>query len=82
MLEQHLQTTLVFLKTNPIVAGIIALFLVFCFYSKPKESLKLVAFLGFLVVAFYLITLLAGAVGTGTSQKDRMIYKTEDALRE
>ena len=82
MLEQHLETTLIYFKTNPIVAGIIVLFLVFCFYSKPKESLKLVAFLGFLVVAFYIITLLAGALGSGTTGKDRMIYKTEDALRD
>ena len=82
MLEQHLETTLVFLKTNPIVASIIVLFLVFCFYSKPKESMKLVAFLGFFVVAFYIITLLAGALGSGTSQKGKMIYKTEEALRE
>lgn len=82
MFEQHLESTLIFFKTNPVVAGVIVLFVAICFYSKPKESLKLVAFLAFLVIAFYIITLLAGALGSGSSQKDQMIYKTEKALKD
>jgi hypothetical protein len=82
MFEQHLETTLIFFKTNPVVAGVIILFIAICFYSKPKESLKLVAFITFLIVAFYIITLLAGALGSGSSQKDQMIYKTDKAIRD
>jgi len=82
MFEQHLQDTLIFFKTNPIVAGIVVLFLILCFYSRPKESLKLVAFVVFLAVVFYLITLLAGAVGSGTTQKSQMIHKTEEMIRD
>lgn len=82
MFEQHLQDTFIFFKTNPIVAGVLILFVIICFYSKPKESLKFVAFIVFLAVAFYIITLIAGALGTGSSEKGRMIYKTEEALKE
>ena len=82
MFEEYLQSTLIFFKTNPIVAVVVGVFVVFCFYSKPKESFKLLAFAVFLVVAFYFITLLAGTLGTGTTQKDQMIYKTEEALRD
>ena len=82
MLEQYLHDTLIFFKTNPVVAGIVILFIIFCFYAKPKESLKVVAFIVFLAVAFYIITLIAGAVGSGTTQKSKMIYKTEEAARD
>ena len=82
MLEEYLQSALIFFKTNPIVAVVVGLFIVFCFYSKPKESFKFLAFTVFLIVAFYIITLLAGALGSGSSHKDQMIYKTEEALRD
>ena len=74
--------TLIFFKTNPVVAGIVILFIIFCFYAKPKESLKFVAFIVFLAVAFYIITMIAGVVGSGTTQKGQMIYKTEEAARD
>ena len=41
---------------------------------------KLVVFCLFLVVAFYCIILLAGALSTGSDQKDKMIYKSEEVL--
>jgi len=82
MLEEQLLNALAFLQTNPIIAIIIGAIALLLFFSKPKEMFKLVAFCLFLVVVFYCITLLAGALSTGADQKDKMIYKSKDVLGE
>ena len=82
MLEEHLQNTLIYLKANPIIAVVLGLFIAFCFYSKPKEMFKLLIFCVFLAVVFYIITLFAGAIGSGGQGKSQMIYKTKDAIGE
>lgn len=41
---------------------------------------KLVVFCLFLMVVFYCITLLAGALSSGSDQKVKMIYKSEEVL--
>jgi len=82
MFEEHLQSTLYFLKTNPIVAVVIGIVLVFCFYSKPKEMFKLVVFCLFVAVAFYFITMMAGVIGSGAQSKDEMIYKSKKLADE
>lgn len=48
----------------------------------PKEMFKLVMFCFFLVAVFYCITLLAGALSSGSDQKDKIIYKSEKVLGE
>ena len=80
MLEEQLLNALAFLQTNPIIAVIIGAIVLLLFYSKPKETFKLVAFCLFLVLVFYCITLLAGTLSTGSDQKDKMIYKSEEVL--
>ncbi len=82
MLEEQLRNILVFLQTNPIVAVVIGAVILLLFYSKPKEMFKLVGFCLFIVVVFYFITLFASTVGTGSKQKDQMIYKTKKELGE
>ena len=82
MLEEQLLNALAFLQTNPIIAVIIGAIALLLFFSKPKEMFKLVVFCFFLVVVFYCITLLAGALSTGSDQKDKMIYKSKEVLGE
>ncbi len=82
MLEEQLMNTLAFLQTNPIVAVIVGMVVLALFYSKPKEMFKLVAFCLFLAVVFYCIILLVETVSTGSSQKDQMIYKSRDVIRD
>ncbi len=80
MLEEQLLNTLALLKGNPIIAVLVGVVVLILFYSKPKEMFKMVAFCLFLAFVFYCITLLAGAVRSGSDQKDRMIYKSEEAI--
>jgi len=82
MLNEYLQTARAFLQTNPIIAVVIGVIVVMLFYSKPKEMFKLVAFGLFIAVVFYFIALLTGTIDTGVKQKDQMIYKSRDVLRE
>ena len=82
MLNEYLQAAGTFLYTNPIIAVVIGVILVVLFYSQPKEMFKLTAFALFIAVVFYVITLLAGTVDTGSKQKDQMIYKSRDVIGE
>jgi uncharacterized membrane protein len=82
MLNEYLQTARTFLSSNPIIAVVIGVILIVLFYSQPKEMFKLAVFGLFLAVVFYVITLLAGTVDTGSKQKDQMIYKSRDVIGE
>ncbi|MGK2907674.1 MAG: hypothetical protein ACSLFH_15230 [Desulfuromonadales bacterium] len=82
MLNEYLQAAGTFLHTNPIIAVLIGVIVVVLFYSQPKEMFKLAAFVLFIAVVFYVITLLAGTVNTGSKQKDQMIYKSRDVIGE
>ena len=82
MLEEHLQTTIALAQRNPWIGIVFAILVAALFYFKPKEMFKLAAFCLFVAVAFYIMTLLIGTVGSGSGQKDRMINKSRDALGE
>lgn len=82
MFAEQLDNLISFLQINPIVAVVVGLIIAYFFFSKPKESFKLVGFCLFIVVAFYFITLLAGTVGTGVMNKDQMIYKSKKLIDE
>jgi hypothetical protein len=43
---------------------------------------KLAAFVLFIAAVFYMITLFAGTLSTGSKQKDQMIYKSKDVIGE
>ena len=82
MFEQHLQDTLNLLQGNPALSLGAAAVIAVLFYFRPKDMLKLVGFCLLLVVAAYLISLVAGTIGSGAKQKDQMIYKTQRAIGE
>lgn len=82
MFEQHLQNTLNLLQGNPALSLGAAAVIAVLFYFRPKDMLKLVGFCLLLVVAAYLIGLVAGTIGSGAKQKDQMIYKTQRAIGE
>lgn len=82
MFKEEWQNALALLHGNPLLGiaamGVVALL----FYFRPKEMFRLSAFCLFLVVAFYVMTLLIGTVGSGSKQKDQMIYKSKQVLGE
>ena len=80
MLSEYLQTARAFLSTNPVIAILIGAILVLLFFSRPKQMFKLAAFILFITVVFYFITLFADTVSTGSKQKDQMIYKSKDVI--
>ena len=82
MFAEQLHNAIFFLQTNPVIAAGVGIVLLALFYFRLKEMLKLTAFCLFIAAVFYLITLLTGTVNTGAKQKDRMIYKTREALGE
>jgi ABC-type uncharacterized transport system permease subunit len=82
MFEDHLANTLAIIQSNPLIgAGILAVVAVL-FYFRPKDMLKLVGFCLFMVVVFYILSLLLETVGSGGKQKDQMIYKSRAAIGE
>jgi len=82
MLEEQLHNTLALLRGNPALAVAVALIVAGLFYFKPREMFKLALFGLFITVVFYLITLLADTVSTGSKDKGEMIYKTRNIAGE
>jgi len=82
MFEQHLQNTLALLQGNPAIAAGVAIVIAALFFFRPKDMLKLVGFCLLLVVVAYVISLVIGTIGSGSSQKDQMMYKTQRAIGE
>lgn len=82
MFEQHLQNTLALLQGNPAIAAGVAIVIAALFFFRPKDMLKLVGFCLLLVVVAYVIGLVIGTIGSGSSQKDQMMYKTQRAIGE
>jgi hypothetical protein len=80
--EAQLQNILALFQANPIIAVASGGIVVVLFYFKTKEMLKLVGFCLFIAVVFYVLTLLAGTVSTGSKHKDQMIYKSKEVLGE
>lgn len=82
MFEQHLQNTLALLQGNPAIAAGVAIVIAALFFFRPKDMLKLVGFCLLLVIVAYVIGLVIGTIGSGSSQKDQMMYKTQRAIGE
>jgi 4-hydroxybenzoate polyprenyltransferase len=80
--EAQLQNILALFQANPIIAVAGGGIVVVLFYFKTKEMFKLVGFCLFIAVVFYVLTLLAGTVSTGSKHKDQMIYKSKEVLGE
>ncbi len=64
----------IYLKTNPIVAGIIALFLIIFIIRKPKLFFIILSSAALLIIIIYLIIQVAAPA---TSIKEKLIQKEE-----
>ena len=82
MLEEHLQETIAILQNNPLFGWVIAGVLALLFYFRPKDMFKLLACCVILAGALYFMSYLLDTVGSGSKQKDAMIYKTREASGE
>ena len=82
MFEEHVQNIIELLQGNPPLSIGIAVVVAALFYFHPKDMFKLTAFCLFLVAVFYIMTLLLEATGTGSKQKDQMIYKSKEVIGE
>jgi len=51
-------------------------------WRKPKQATKTFLFIGFVAVVFYVLGQIREGTGSGLSQKETMIHKTERALNE
>lgn len=82
MFQEHLQNTIGILQGNPTLALGVAAVVAALFFFRPKDMMKLVGFCLLLVVVAYVIGLIVGTIGSGSQQKDQMIYKTQRAIGE
>jgi uncharacterized membrane protein len=82
MFEEHLHKTVELLLDNQGISIGFAIVIAVLFYFRPKDMFKLLGFCLMLVVAFYLMTQLAGVVGSGSKYKDQMTHKTSDAMKK
>lgn len=67
-----------YFRENPYIAGALGLLFIFLLFTKPKLFFSVVVLVGILAGVFYLISNLAS---TGGSQKEKMIYKEEEAQK-
>jgi len=65
-----------------LLAAVIALGLLYYTVTKPREFFKLLAVLAVLGVVLYFVLLFGKTTTTGLGSKDRMIYKTRDAIEK
>ena len=68
-----------FLKGNPVIAVIVALFLVIFIYRRPKLFFGVLFLALILAAAIYLIM---GMASSGSLQKGKLIHKEEKQIRE
>jgi hypothetical protein len=65
-----------------LLAAVIAIGLLYYAVNKPKEFFKLLVVLAVLGVVLYFVLLFGKTTTTGIGSKDRMIYKTRDAIEK
>ena len=82
MFEEHLQSTIALVQSNPVIGIGVAVVVLALFYFRPKDMFKLLGFCLVLVIGFYLMTLLVATVGSGSKKKDEMTHKTIEAIGE
>lgn len=79
-LEGILQQAIEYGQRNTTVVLVAVAVLVLLTIFKPKTMMKLYGACILALVGLYLLTLLSGALSSGTKQKERMIYKTREAI--
>jgi hypothetical protein len=67
-------------NTTVVLGAVTVLVLLTIF--KPKAMMKLYGVCILALVGLYLFTLISGTLSGGIMQKDKMIYKTRDAIGE
>lgn len=80
--EGILQQAIDYGQSNTVVVLGIVTVLVLLTILKTKAMIKLYGVCLLAVVGMYLFTLISGPLSSGIKQKDRMIYKTPDAIGE
>lgn len=78
----YLNQAIAYGKTHTTVVLIAAAVLALLTFLKPKTMFKLYGACLLAVVGLYLVSLFVGAIGSGSKQKNQMIYKTRDAAGE
>ena len=80
--EGLLQQTIDYGQSNPkVILGAIAVLVLLTIF-KTKTMMKLYGVCIVAVVALYMLTLISGTPSGSIQQKDRMIYKTPEAIQE
>lgn len=80
--EDILQQAIGYGQRNTAVAlGAVTILVVLTIF-KPKAMMKLYGVCCLALVGIYLFTLIGGTLSGSIKQKDRMIYKTPDAIGE
>lgn len=80
--EGILQQAIDYSQRNTTVVLVAVPVLVLLTIFKPKIMMKLYGACVIALVGLYLLTLFSGALSSGTKQKNRMIYKTREAIAE
>lgn len=78
-LSEIMSSIISFLMSNPIIAAVIGLLLLFLIFRKSKLFLTLLFFALILTAAFYLIMNMASS---GVSKKERLIHKEDKKLED
>lgn len=81
-LEGILQQAIEYGQRNTTVVLVAVAVLVLLTIFKPKTMMKLYGACILALVGLYLLTLLSGALSSGTKQKERMIHKTREAIAD
>lgn len=77
--DQMLQIAIAYAQRNTTAVLVGAAILLLLTLVKPKSMLKLYGAGLLLLIGLYLLTLFGEVISSGTSQKNRMIYKTSEA---
>jgi hypothetical protein len=80
--EGILQKAIDYGQRNTTLVQVAVAVLVVLTIFKPKTMIKLYGACAFALVGLYMLTLFSGVLSSGVKQKDRMIYKTREAIDE
>jgi hypothetical protein len=75
--QEHLMTLIEYFKTNPLIAGAVALLLLLFFARYPKGFLKTALVIA---VALFALNLISHMTSTGKSYKDKAYESSEGAF--
>lgn len=81
-IEGFLQRTIDYGQSHTIVVLGVGAILVLLTIFKPKTMMQLYGVCIVALIGVYLLTLIGGTISGGIQQKDKMIYKTPEAIDE